>query len=144
MGGSDTHAVSKAIKSLQNYETVKSFNAEDRETQLYGRAVDAYMTAAVRNETSLALLNIGQSAITNIMMAAAMGFTVWGWAQGRFTVGDVVLVNALLAQLFRPLDMLGMVYREIQQGLIDMEAMFGLIDTPAEGADPPAPSPPTQ
>src|SRR3546814_10149027 len=111
MGGSDTHAVSKAIKSLQNYETVKSFNAEDRETQLYGRAVDAYMNAAVRNETSLALLNIGQSAITNIMMAAAMGFTVWGWAQGRFTVGDVVLVNALLAQLFRPLDMLGMVYR---------------------------------
>src|SRR3546814_2499122 len=68
-------------------------------------------------------------------MAAAMGFTVWGWAQGRFTVGDVVLVNALLAQLFRPLDMLGMVYREIKQGLIDMEAMFGLIDTPAEVAD---------
>src|SRR3546814_12400228 len=71
------------------------------------------------------------------MMAAAMGFTVWGWAQGRFTVGDVVLVNALLAQLFRPLDMLGMVYREIKQGLIDMEAMFGLIDTPAEVADTP-------
>src|SRR3546814_11269297 len=71
------------------------------------------------------------------MMAAAMGFTVWGWAQGRFTVGDVVLVNALLAQLFRLLDMLGMVYREIKQGLIDLEAMFGLIDTPAEVADPP-------
>src|SRR3546814_16733785 len=95
------------------------------------------MNAAVRNETSLALLNIGQSAITNIMMAAAMGFTVWGWAQGRFTVGDVVLVNALLAQLFRPLDMLGMVYREIKQGLIGMEAMFGLIDTPPAVADTP-------
>src|SRR3546814_16457837 len=104
MVDSDTHAVSKAVDSLLNYETVKYFNAEDRETQRYGRAVDAYMNAAVRNETSLALLNIGQSAITNIMMAAAMGFTVWGWAQGRFTVGDVVLVNALLAQLFRPTD----------------------------------------
>src|SRR3546814_228769 len=137
MVDSDTHAVSKAVDSLLNYETVKYFNAEDRETQRYGRAVDAYMNAAVRNETSLALLNIGQSAITNIMLAAAMGFTVWGWAQGRFTVGDVVLVNALLAQLFRPLDMLGMVYREIKQGLIDMEAMFGLIDTPAEVADTP-------
>src|SRR3546814_9165916 len=73
MVDSDTHAVSKAVDSLLNYETVKYFNAEDRETQRYGRAVDAYMNAAVRNETSLALLNIGQSAITNIMMAAAMG-----------------------------------------------------------------------
>src|SRR3546814_724287 len=95
------------------------------------------MNAAVKNETSLALLNIGQSVIANIMMAAAMGFTVWGWAQGRFTVGDVVLVNTLLAQLFRPLDMLGMVYREIRQGLTDMEAMFALIGTPAEVTDAP-------
>src|SRR3546814_1815694 len=63
--------------------------------------MQSYMNAAVKNETSLALLNIGQSVIANIMMAAAMGFTVWGWAQGRFTVGDVVLVNTLLAQLFR-------------------------------------------
>src|SRR3546814_5286354 len=93
------------------------------------------MNAAVKNETSLALLNIGQSVIANIMMATAMGFTVWGWSQGRFTVGDVVLVNTLLAQLFRPLDMLGMVYREIRQGLTDMEAMFALIDTPAEVTD---------
>jgi ATP-binding cassette, subfamily B, heavy metal transporter len=66
-----------------------------------------------------------------------MGYTVWGWHLGKFTIGDVVLVNTLLAQLFRPLDMLGMVYREIKQGLIDMEAMFGLIDTPAEIADMP-------
>ena len=132
---SDTRAVARAVDSLLNYETVKYFNAEGRETARYGRAVRTYMDAAVKNETSLALLNIGQSAITNIMMAAAMGFTVWGWAHGRFTVGDVVLVNTLLAQLFRPLDLLGMVYREIRQGLTDMEAMFGLIDTAPEVKD---------
>ena len=134
---SDTKAVARAVDSLLNYETVKYFNAEGRETDRYGKAVATYMNAAVKNETSLALLNIGQSLITNIMMAAAMGFTVWGWSQGRFTVGDVVLVNTLLAQLFRPLDMLGMVYREVKQGLTDMEAMFGLIDTDAEVLDAP-------
>ena len=71
------------------------------------------------------------------MMAGAMGFIVWGWSRGGFTTGDVVVVNTLLAQLFRPLDMLGMVYRTIRQGLIDMEAMFALIDTPAEVVDAP-------
>jgi ATP-binding cassette subfamily B protein len=71
------------------------------------------------------------------MMAGAMGFTVWGWSTGRFSPGDVVVVNTLLAQLFRPLDMLGMVYRTIRQGLIDMEAMFTLVDTPAEVVDAP-------
>jgi ATP-binding cassette subfamily B protein len=133
----DTHAVARAVDSLLNYETVKYFNAEDRETQRYGDAVASYARAATKNETSLAILNIGQSLITNLMMAGAMGYTIWGWARGWFTTGDVVLVNTLLAQLFRPLDMLGMVYREIRQGLIDMEAMFGLIDTPAEVTDSP-------
>jgi ATP-binding cassette subfamily B protein len=71
------------------------------------------------------------------MMAGAMGFSVWGWSQGRFTPGDVVLVNGLLLQLFRPLDMLGWVYRSVRQGLIDMEAMFALTDTPAEIVDAP-------
>src|SRR5687768_5480533 len=71
------------------------------------------------------------------MMAGAMAFTVWGWSRGRFTTGDVVLVNTLLAQLFRPLDMLGWVYRTIRQGLVDLEAMFGLLDTPAEVEDAP-------
>ncbi len=77
----------------------------------------------------------------NLMMAGAMGYTVWGWSKGMFTTGDVVLVNTLLAQLFRPLDMLGMVYREIRQGLIDMEAMFNLVDTPAEVVDAPGARP---
>src|SRR3546814_10682191 len=78
---------------------------------------------------------MGQSLITNAALAGAMAYTVWGWSRGQFQVGDVVLVNTLLAQLFRPLDMLGMVYRVIRQGLIDMEAMFRLIDTPSEIAD---------
>ncbi|WP_093454144.1 ABC transporter ATP-binding protein/permease [Sphingomonas sp. YR710] len=133
----DTKAVARAVDSLLNYETVKYFSAEERETRNYGNAVQAYAKAATKNEASLAALNIGQSLITNAMMAGAMGYSVWGWSQGRFTTGDVVLVNTLLSQLFRPLDMLGMVYREIRQGLIDMEAMFKLVDTPAEVVDQP-------
>jgi ATP-binding cassette subfamily B protein len=133
----DTLAVARAVDSLLNYETVKYFSAEEREAANYGHAVRAYAVAATKNQTSLAALNIGQSLITNLMMAGAMGYSVWGWSKGWFTTGDVVLVNTLLAQLFRPLDMLGMVYREIRQGLIDMEAMFKLIDTPAEVVDIP-------
>ncbi|MES2289014.1 MAG: ABC transporter ATP-binding protein/permease [Pseudomonadota bacterium] len=137
MNTMDTGAAAKAVDSLLNYETVKYFNAEERETARYAGAARAYADAAVKSENSLAWLNIGQSFITNAMMAGAMGFIVWGWAQGRFTTGDVVLVNTLLSQLFRPLDMLGMVYRTIRQGLTDMEAMFDLIDTQAEVVDAP-------
>jgi ATP-binding cassette subfamily B protein len=133
----DNQAIARAVDSLLNYETVKYFNAEDREAGRYGQATRAFADAAVRNEVSLAWLNIGQSLITNLMMAGAMGYTVWGWSRGKFTTGDVVFVNTFLAQLFRPLDMLGWVYRTIRQGLIDMEAMFGLIDTPAEVTDAP-------
>ena len=135
MNTMDTGAAAKAVDSLLNYETVKYFNAEERESARYAGAARAYANAAVKSENSLAWLNVGQSFITNAMMAGAMGFIVWGWAQGRFTTGDVVLVNTLLAQLFRPLDMLGMVYRTIRQGLTDMEAMFDLVDTPAEVVD---------
>jgi ATP-binding cassette subfamily B protein len=131
----DNKAIGRAVDSLLNYETVKYFGAEEREARRYDEAVGAFSRAAVRNETSLAWLNIGQSLITNLMMAGAMIFTVWGWSQGRFTPGDVVLVNSLLMQLFRPLDMLGWVYRSIRQGLIDMEAMWDLLDTPAEVTD---------
>ena len=131
----DNQAVARAVDSLLNYETVKYFNAEEREARRYGQAAQAFANAAVRNESSLAWLNIGQSLITNLMMAGAMAYTVWGWSRGDFTTGDVVFVNTFLAQLFRPLDMLGWVYRTIRQGLIDMEAMFGIIDTPAEVRD---------
>ena len=133
----DNRAAARAVDSLLNYETVKYFNAEAHENRRYETALTKWAEAAIRSEVSLSWLNIGQSLITNIMMAGAMAYTVWGWHSGRFTIGDVVLVNTLLAQLFRPLDMLGMVYREIKQGLIDMEAMFGLIDTEAEIADAP-------
>jgi ABC-type transport system involved in Fe-S cluster assembly fused permease/ATPase subunit len=137
MNDLDTGAVARAVDSLLNFETVKYFNAEEREAARYGRAVRLYADAAVKNETSLAWLNIGQSFITNAMMAGAMGFTIWGWSRGWFRPGDVVVVNTLLAQLFRPLDLLGMVYRTIRQGLIDMDAMFALIDTPTEVNDVP-------
>ena len=130
-------AIGRAVDSLLNYETVKYFGAEDRESARYEEAVGAFARASVRNEVSLAWLNVGQSLITNVMMAGAMAFTVWGWSKGRFTVGDVVFINTMLMQLFRPLDMLGWVYRSIRQGLIDMEAMFALTDTPAEIVDAP-------
>ena len=131
----DTSAVAHAVDSLLNFETVKYFGAEEREASRYGTAMRRYAQAAVKSENSLAWLNIGQSLITNLMMAGAMAYTVWGWSRGQFTTGDVVLVNTLLAQLFRPLDLLGMVYRTIRQGLIDMEAMYRLMDTQQEIAD---------
>ena len=137
----DNRTIGRAVDSLLNYETVKYFGAEEREARRYDEAVGQFARATVRNETSLAWLNIGQSLITNLMMAGAMVFTVWGWSQGRFTPGDVVLVNTLLMQLFRPLDMLGWVYRTIRQGLVDMEAMFALLDTPQEIVDAPGAKP---
>ena len=141
MNDMDTGAAAKAVDSLLNYETVKYFNAEALETARYARAARRYADAAVKSENSLAWLNVGQAFITNAMMAGAMGYTVWGWSVGKFTPGDVVFVNTLLSQLFRPLDLLGMVYRTIRQGLIDMNAMFALIDTPEEVVDAPGAPP---
>lgn len=141
MNDLDSDAMAKAVDSLLNYETVKYFSAEERENARYNAATQAYATAALKSENSLALLNIGQSFITNCMMAAAMGYSVWGWSKGQLTVGDLVLVNGLLLQLFRPLDLLGMVYRTIRQGLIDMAAMFALVDTPVEVQDAPDATP---
>ncbi|WP_432768522.1 MAG: ABC transporter ATP-binding protein/permease [Sphingopyxis sp.] len=135
MNDLDTLTVGRSVDSLLNYETVKYFGAEAREAARYRHVADQYAFAAVKSENSLAWLNIGQSFITNAAMAGAMAYTVWGWSTGEYKVGDVVLVNTLLAQLFRPLDLLGMVYRVIRQGLIDMEAMFRLIDTPPEIRD---------
>jgi ATP-binding cassette subfamily B protein len=133
----DGQALSRAVDSLLNYETVKYFGAEAREQARYAKATGAYAEAAVKSENSLGLLNIAQALIVNLLMAGAMGFTVWGWSKGRLTVGDLVFVNTYLTQLFRPLDMLGMVYRTIRQGLIDMAAMFKLIDTDIEVQDAP-------
>jgi ATP-binding cassette subfamily B protein len=137
MNDLDGLAMARAVDSLLNYETVKYFSAEHRERARYGSAARSYAEAAIKSENSLALLNIGQATIMNLMMGGAMAFTVYGWSQGRLTPGDLVLINTYLMQLFRPLDMLGWVYRTIRQGLIDMAAMFKLIDTDIEVKDAP-------
>jgi len=135
MNDLDTGAVAHAVDSLLNFETVKYFGAEEREARRYESAVTAYARAATKSENSLAWLNVGQALITNLMLGGGMAFVAWRWSQGQASTGDVVFVSTLLAQLFRPLDLLGMVYRTIRQGVIDMGAMFDLIDTPAEIKD---------
>lgn len=141
MNDMDTRVIGRSVDALLNYETVKYFTAEQREADRYDKAMRDWAAAAVKSENSLGLLNIGQSIITNLAMIGAMAFSVYGWKQGDLTVGDLVLVNALLMQLFRPLDLLGMVYRTIRQGLVDMDAMFKLIDTEQEVVDKPGAKP---
>ncbi|QDH35950.1 ABC transporter ATP-binding protein/permease [Porphyrobacter sp. YT40] len=137
MNDLDGKALHRAVDSLLNYETVKYFGAEKREEERYSQAARAYAEAAIRSENSVGLLNMAQSVITNALVAGAMAYTVWGWSTGALTVGDLVLVNTYLIQLFRPLDVLGWVYRTIRQGLIDMAEMFRLIDTDIEVKDAP-------
>ena len=137
MNDLDTGAVAHAVDSLLNFETVKYFNAEEREAQRYENGVAAYARAATKSENSLAWLNVGQAAITSLMLGFAMAWVVREWSRGAASPGDVVFVSTMLSQLFRPLDLLGMVYRTIRQGVIDMGAMFDLIDTPAEVVDAP-------
>ncbi|AWW73722.1 metal ABC transporter permease [Erythrobacter sp. KY5] len=137
MNDLDGKALHRAVDSLLNYETVKYFGAEEREEKRYSQAARAYAMAAAKSENSLALLNVVQSVITNALMAGAMAFSVWGWSKGQLTVGDLVFVNTYLMQLFRPLDLLGWVYRTIRQGLVDMAEMFKLMDTAVEVEDAP-------
>ena len=137
----DGQALSRAVDSLLNYETVKYFGAERREQERYASATGAYAEAAIKSENSLGLLNIAQSLITSLLMGGAMAYTVWGWSKGLLTVGDLVFVNTYLTQLFRPLDLLGFVYRTIRQGLIDMAAMFHLMDSEVEVEDRPGAPP---
>jgi len=133
----DGQALARAVDSLLNYETVKYFGAEAREEARYAQATRAYAAAATRSENSLGLLNIAQGLVVNLLMAGALAYTAWGWSRGEYSAGQLVFVQTYLTQLFRPLDMLGMVYRTIRQGLIDMAAMFKLLDTPQEVADAP-------
>ncbi|NCP18927.1 MAG: ABC transporter ATP-binding protein/permease [Erythrobacter sp.] len=137
MNDLDGHALARAVDSLLNYETVKYFGAEAREHERYATAARQYSEAAIKSDSSLGLLNIAQALIMNLLMAGAMAYTVWGWSRGNLTTGDLVFVNTYLTQLFRPLDMLGFVYRTIRQGLIDMAAMFRLIDADVEVEDAP-------
>jgi len=133
----DGQALSRAVDSLLNYETVKYFGAEHREQARYAQATGAFADAATKSANSLGVLNMAQALIINLLMAGALAGTVWGWAKGQYTAGQLVFVQTYLMQLFRPLDMLGMVYRTINQGLIDMAAMFKLIDTEIEVKDKP-------
>ncbi|MEM6858929.1 MAG: ABC transporter ATP-binding protein/permease [Pseudomonadota bacterium] len=135
MNDLDGKALHRAVDSLLNFETVKYFGAEQREEMRYSGAARAYAEAAIKSENSQGLLNIAQSGITNLLMGTAMAYTVWGWSRGQLSVGDLVLVNTYLMQLFRPLDLLGWVYRTIRQGLVDMAEMFRLIDTDIEVKD---------
>ena len=137
MNDRDTEANTKAIDSLLNFETVKYFNNEAHESARYDQALAGYQKAAVTTQKSLAFLNGGQGIIIAIGLALVMLMAANGVIAGRLTLGDFVLVNAMLIQLFVPLNLLGSVYREIKQSLIDMETMFNLLDEPAEIKDVP-------
>ncbi|MCP1335615.1 ABC transporter ATP-binding protein/permease [Hyphomicrobiales bacterium FT118] len=133
----DTDANTKAVDSLLNYETVKYFGNEEREAARYDRAMAGYEEAAVRTQMSLAALNLGQGAIIAVGLAIIMLMVASGVQEGRFTIGDFVLANTFLIQLYMPLNFLGTVFREIKQSLIDMETMFTLLGEPVEVVDRP-------
>ena len=133
----DSKANTRAIDSLLNYETVKYFGNEEFEARRYDASLRKYEDAAVRFESSLGLLNIGQSLVIAAAVTALMFLAAEGVAAGALTLGDLVLVNALLIQLYIPLNFLGMVYREIKQSLLDMDRMFRLLGENREIADRP-------
>jgi ATP-binding cassette subfamily B protein len=137
MNQSDTDANTKAVDSLLNFETVKYFNNERHETRRFDLSMEKYAAASVQSQTSLSLLNTGQAAIMAVGMGAVMILTALGIKDGRFTVGDFAMANAILMQLYQPLNLLGTVYREITQGLVDMDAMFRLLRRPQEVVDKP-------
>src|SRR5256885_232770 len=133
----DSRANTRAIDSLLNYETVKYFNNEEYEALRYDESMQRWETAAVRSQTSLSLLNIGQSAIIAVAVTLIMWRATVGVVDHSMTIGDLVLVNAFMIQLYIPLNFLGVIYREIKQAVADMERMFHLIDENAEVKDAP-------
>jgi ATP-binding cassette, subfamily B, heavy metal transporter len=137
MNESDTDANTKAIDSLLNYETVKYFGAEEREAARYDQSMAAYERASVKSYTSLALLNAGQAAIFTAALTLCMVMAGLDVMAGRASVGQFVMVNALLLQLFIPLNFMGMVYREIKQSLTDIERMMDVLSVAPEVADRP-------
>ena len=137
MNETDNQATTRAVDSLLNFETVKYFSNEEHETERFDTALRRYEDAAIQSGGSLALLNIGQGMVISTGVVVMMIMAGQGVADGTMTIGDFVLVNAYLIQLFLPLNFLGFVYREIKHSLADMEAMFDLINAKAEIEDKP-------
>src|SRR6266540_3107348 len=137
MNDSDTDANVKAIDSLLNYETVKYFVAEEREAARYDRSMARYEEASVQAYVSLAVLNAGQATIFTIGLAICMVMCAYGIQAGRNTVGDFVMINAMMIQLYQPLNFMGMVYREIKQAVTDIETMFSILAREPEIKDAP-------
>src|SRR4030081_313392 len=141
MNDSDTEANTKATASFFNYETGKYFSAEEREASRYDHSMERYERASVKTYTSLAVLNTGQAIIFTAGLTATMVMCAIGVRNGTNTVGDFVMVNAMMIQLYQPLNFMGMVYREIKQAIIDIEKMFGVLlrnpeikDSPGAGS----------
>jgi len=141
MNDSDTEANVKAVDSLLNYETVKYFGAEAREAARYDRSIERYEDASVRTYTSLAVLNAGQAVIFTLGLTATMLMCALGVRSGRNTIGDFVMINSMMIQLYQPLNFMGMVYREIKQAIIDIEKMFGVLSREPEIRDAPGAKP---
>lgn len=137
MNESDTEAHSKAVDSLLNYETVKYFGNEELEARRFDSSMARYEKAAIRTYSSLGVLNTGQAVIFTIGTVICMILAARDVASGALTIGGFVMINAILMQLYLPLNFMGMVYREIKQGLIDIETMFALLNEPAEIVDRP-------
>jgi ATP-binding cassette, subfamily B, heavy metal transporter len=137
MNSSDNDANAKAIDSLLNYETVKYFSAETREAERYDRSMARYEEASVKAYVSLTVLNAGQAVVFTIGLTAAMVLCVHGIQHGTNTVGDFVMINAMMIQLYQPLNFMGMVYREIKQAVIDIENMFSMLARKPEIEDRP-------
>jgi ATP-binding cassette subfamily B protein len=141
MNDSDTDANTKAIDSLLNFETVKYFGNEEAEARRFDSSMARYEKAAIKTFRSLGTLNAGQALIFTVGMTACMLLAARGVVAGTHTIGDFVMINALMIQLYMPLNFMGMVYREIKQGLVDLEAMFALLVESPEVQDKPGAKP---
>src|SRR5690242_18363598 len=137
MNQSDQDANTKAVDSLLNYETVKYFNNEEHETRRFDKSMEKFSRASIQAQLSLSVLNTGQAIIVALGMGIVMALTVVGIRAGRFQIGDFVMANAILMQLYVPLNFLGTVFREITQAMVDMDAMFRLLHQPQEVKDKP-------
>jgi len=137
MNQSDNDANTKAVDSLLNYETVKYFNNEGHETRRFDKSMEKFSLASIQSQISLSILNTGQAVIIALGQGVVLGLAGWMVIKGQVSVGSFVAANLIIIQLYQPLNLLGTVYREITQGLVDMEAMFRLLNQPQEVQDRP-------